>query len=65
MKKADGATHILTIHDFLLDYKQTIIVDEKRSENEYLVKLKLTGDFVLDKVNIIQADKKFSLVKLP
>ena len=63
--KQMGITHVLTRHDFLLDYKRTVIVDDKRAEKENLVKLKLTEDFVLDKANTVRADKKFSLVKLP
>ena len=63
--RALGVMHVLTRHDFLLDYRQTIIVDEKRPENENRAKLKMTGDFVLDKANTIRADGKFSLVKLP
>ena len=60
-----GITHVLTRHDFLLDYRQTDIVEEKRSENENRIKLKMTEDFILDEANTIRADKKFSLVKLP
>lgn len=60
-----GITHILTRHDFLLDYRRTDIVEEKRSESENRAKLKMTEDFVLDKPNTIKADEKFSLVKLP
>jgi hypothetical protein len=60
-----GVTHVLTRHDFLLDYKRTVIVDDRRAEKENLTKLKMTEDFVLDKANTIRADKKFSLVKLP
>ena len=63
--RALGITHVLTRHDFLLDYKRTVIVDDKRAEKENLMKLKLTEDFVLDRTNTILADKKFSLVKLP
>lgn len=63
--KQMGITHVLTRHDFLLDYKQSVIVDDKRAETENRAKLKMTEDFVLDKSNAIQADKKFSLVKLP
>lgn len=60
-----GITHLMTRHDFLLDYKQSVIVDDKRAENENRAKLKMTGDFVLDKANTIRADDKFSLVKIP
>lgn len=63
--KQMGITHILTRHDFLLDYRRTDIVEEKRSEGENRAKLKMTEDFVLDKSNTIQADEKFSLIKLP
>ncbi len=63
--RAFGITHVLTRHDFLLDYKRTAIVDEKRSEKENRAKLKMAEDFVLDKTNTIRADEKFSLVKLP
>jgi len=63
--KQMGITHISTRHDFLLDYKQTVIVDEKRTEGENRAKLKMAQDFVLDKANTIKADGKFSLVKLP
>jgi len=60
-----GITHVLTRHDFLLDYRQTDIVEEKRAESANRAKLKMTEDFVLDKANTIRADRKFSLVKLP
>jgi len=63
--KQMGITHVLTRHDFLLDYQRTDIVEEKRFESENRAKLKMTENFVLDKANAIQADKKFSLVKLP
>lgn len=63
--KQMGITHVLTRHDFLLDYKQSVIVDERRAEKENLAKLKMTEDFVLDETNSLRADKKFSLVKLP
>jgi hypothetical protein len=63
--RALGITHILTRHDFLLDYRRTSIVDEKRPESENRAKLKITGDFVLDKSNTMLANEKFSLVKLP
>jgi hypothetical protein len=63
--KQMGITHVLTRHDFLLDYGRTDIVEERRPEQENRAKLKMTEEFVLDKANTIQADKKFSLVKLP
>jgi hypothetical protein len=63
--KQMGITHVLTRHDFLLDYKRTVIVDEKRAEKENRAKLKIAEDFVLDKAYSIRADEKFSLVKLP
>jgi len=63
--KQMGITHVLTRHDFLLDYRQTDIVERKRSESENRAKLKMTEDVVLDKANTIRADGKFSLVKLP
>ncbi|MDQ3041619.1 MAG: hypothetical protein M3R11_04475, partial [Acidobacteriota bacterium] len=63
--RALGITHILTRHDFLLDYRRTSIVDEKRPESENRANLKITGDFVLDKSNTMLANEKFSLVKLP
>ena len=63
--KQMGITHVLTRHDFLLDYRRTDIVEEKRAEVENRQKLKMTEDFVLDKSNQIRSDNKFSLVKLP
>lgn len=63
--KQMGITHVLTRHDFLLDYRRTAIVEEKRSEQENRAKLKIAEEFVLDKANQIRHDQKFSLVKLP
>lgn len=63
--KQMGITHVLTRHDFLLDYKQTEIIYDKYSEKENLNKFKMAQDFVLDKANIIKAEEKFSLIKLP
>lgn len=63
--RALGVTHVLTRHDFLLDYKQSVIVDDRRDKAENDRKLKMTENFVLDQSNAIASDKKFSLVKLP
>lgn len=59
-----GVTHVLVRHDFLLDYKQSVLVDDKRAERENLSKLNIAKDFILNNKNIIRFDNKFSLIAL-
>jgi hypothetical protein len=59
-----GITHLLVRHDFLLDYKQSVLVDDARSEKENLDKLKVARDFILNNKNVIRSDNKFTLVKI-
>lgn len=63
--KQMGITHILVRHDFLLDYKQSVLVDDKRAEKENQAKLDMVKTLILDGKNVIKADKKFSLVRVP
>jgi len=60
-----GITHILARHDFLLDYRQSTIVEDTRAEKENREKLKITRELILDNKNTIRSDNRFSLVKLP
>jgi len=62
--RAMGITHILARHDFLLDFKRSDIVNEKRSDSENREKLQLARELLMDKADTILADARFSLVKL-
>jgi preprotein translocase subunit SecG len=63
--KQMGITHLLVRHDFLLDFKQTVLVDEqKRTEKENQEKLKMARDLILDNKNVIRSDNRFSLIKI-
>ena len=59
-----GMTHLLVRHDFLLDYKQSVLVDDERLEKENSNKLKIARDLILDNKNVIRSDNRFSLVKI-
>lgn len=63
---AMGVKYVLTRHDFIFDYDRTSLIDfdkiRPRQENE--AKLKIAREFVLDPLNTVQADKKFSLIKV-
>ena len=63
--KQTGINYILIRHDFLFDYAQSTIVDDKKSKPENLAKLNVLRELVLDNADVIKSDKKFSLVKLP
>ena len=60
-----GITHLLVRHDVLLDYDQTPIVDERRSREENLEKMRILKDFLTDGTKVIRSDGKFMLIELP
>jgi hypothetical protein len=62
--RAMGITHILARHDVLLDFKQSAILDDKKSDAFNRAKLKLAQDLILDKERTIRSDGRFSLVKV-
>ncbi len=61
---AMGVDYVLTRHDFLFDYDRSTLVDDKRPRAENEAKLRIARDFILDPVNTIRADAKFSLIKV-
>jgi hypothetical protein len=63
--RRDGITHVLVRYDVLLDYDQTPIVDERRSREENMLKMKILKDFLMDSTKVIRSDGKFMLIELP
>ncbi|MBK7933281.1 MAG: glycosyltransferase family 39 protein [Acidobacteria bacterium] len=61
---AMGIKYLLIRHDFLLDYKVSPLVDDKKPRAENEAKLKAAKEFILDPVNTVRSDSKFSLVKV-
>lgn len=61
---AMGIKYLLIRHDFLLDYKVSSLVDDKKPRAENEAKLKATKEFILDPANTVRSDSKFSLVKV-
>ncbi len=59
-----GITHLLVRHDFLLDYKQSVLVDDALPGKANLEKLNLARGVILDNKNVIRSDNKFSLVEI-
>ncbi len=59
-----GVNYILIRHDFLFDYAQSTIVDDKKTKQENLDKMNLLKSLILENGDVIKSDKKFSLVKL-
>lgn len=62
--KQTGVNYILIRHDFLFDYAQTTIVDDKKPERENLEKMNMLRALIFDNRDVIKSDKKFSLIKL-
>ena len=62
--KALGVSYVLTRHDFLFDYDRSTLVDDKKPRAENEAKLKIAKDFILDLARTVQADNKFSLIKV-
>lgn len=62
--KSLGVSYVLTRHDFLFDYDRSTLVDDKKPRSENEAKLRIAKEFILDKANTIQADEKFSLIKV-
>ena len=63
--RADGITHLLVRHDFLLDYRRSPIVDDRRPREENVAKLVLLSDFFSQGTRLIKGDQKFWLIELP
>lgn len=63
--RAAGITHLLVRQDVLLDYAQSPIVDDRRSREENLAKMKILQDFLTEGTRIIRRDARFILVELP
>ncbi|MGD9562083.1 MAG: glycosyltransferase family 39 protein [Pyrinomonadaceae bacterium] len=61
---AMNVQYMLVRHDFLFDYDRSTLVDDAKPRAENEAKLKIAKEFILDKVNTVHADEKFSLVKL-
>lgn len=61
---AMGVKYLLIRHDFLLDYKVSPFVDDKKSRAENEAKLKMAKELILDQANMVRSDSKFSLVKV-
>ena len=61
---AMGIEYVLTRHDFMFDFDKSTLVDDKKSRAENEAKLKIAKDFILDPANTVQADNKFSLIKV-
>lgn len=61
---AMGVKYVLTRHDFLFDYDESTIVDDKKSRPENEAKLKMAKDLILDPANTIRSDDRFSLIKV-
>jgi hypothetical protein len=59
-----GVQYILTRHDFLFDYRQSTLVDDKKPRAENEAKLNMAEELVLDPARTVKSDDKFSLVKL-
>lgn len=62
--RAMGISYILVRHDVLLDYAHSSIVDEKKTNAENEVKLKMLRELFFDGPNTIRSDKRFSLVRV-
>jgi hypothetical protein len=63
--RADGITHLLVRHDLLLDMQRSPIIDERRTPEENLAKMRLLGSFLLDGTRVIRRDNRFMLIELP
>jgi hypothetical protein len=61
---AMGIKYVLARHDFLFDYDQSDLVDDKKPRAENEMKLKIAKDFLLDTANTVKADSRFSLIKV-
>ncbi len=61
---AMNVQYVLTRHDFLFDYDRSTLVDDSKPRAESEAKLRIAREFILDQANTLDADKKFSLVKL-
>lgn len=61
---AMGVKYVLVRHDFLFDYKQSTLVDDKKPRAENEAKLKMAKELLLDPATTIKSDGKFSLIKV-
>lgn len=63
--RAAGITHLMVRYDVLLDYDRTPIVDERRSREENLEKMRILKGFLTEDTKILRSDEKFLLIELP
>lgn len=63
--RAAGITHLMVRYDVLLDYDRTPIVDERRSREENLEKMRILKGFLTEGTKILRSDEKFLLIELP
>jgi hypothetical protein len=63
--RADGITHLLLRHDLLLDPERSPIIDERRTPEQNLAKMRLLNSFLLDGTKVIRRDNRFMLIELP
>jgi hypothetical protein len=63
--RADGITHVLVRHDVLLDYDRSPVVDDRRSREQNIEKMKMLKDFLMDGTKVIRSDRRFMLIELP
>jgi len=61
---AMNVQYILTRHDFLFNYDQSPLVDDKKPRGENEAKLKMARALVMDPAQTVKSDDKFSLVKV-
>jgi signal transduction histidine kinase len=59
-----GVQYILTRHDFMFDYANSSLIDDKKPRAENEAKLRMARDLVFDPANIVRSDDKFSLVRV-
>jgi Dolichyl-phosphate-mannose-protein mannosyltransferase len=63
--RADGITHLLVRHDLLLDLQRSPIIDERRTPEQNLAKMRLLNSFLLDGTRVLRRDNRFMLIELP
>jgi hypothetical protein len=63
--QSHGITHLLVRHDVLFDFARSPIVDERRSREENVARLRLMAAFFTQGTRLIKGDEKFWLIELP
>ncbi|MBX3288970.1 MAG: glycosyltransferase family 39 protein [Acidobacteria bacterium] len=62
--KAAGFNYILARHDFLFGYDRSTLVDDDKPRAVNEAKLRMAREVLMDQVNTVRSDNKFSLVKV-